>query len=96
MTMEIQLLDTGGKFLCILNNEDALLGAYPVDDNMRLHVGTSLLYRFIQYLPKCKGRIPRGYSSKCYIVLMSTPYSFAYHFYRKAFIGKRCPSHIRN
>lgn len=48
MTMEIQLLDTGGKFLCILNNEDALLGAYPVDDNMRLHVGTSLLYRFIQ------------------------------------------------
>ena len=44
MTMEIQLLDTEGKFLCILNNEDALLGAYPVDDNMRLHVGTSLLY----------------------------------------------------
>ena len=42
MTMEIQLLDTQGKFLCILNNEDALLGAYPVDDNMRLHVGTSL------------------------------------------------------
>jgi len=44
MTMEIQLLDTGGKFLCTLNNEDALLGAYPVDDNMRLHVSTSLLY----------------------------------------------------
>lgn len=44
MTMEIQLLDTEGKFLCILNNEDALLGAYPVDDNMRLHVGTSLSY----------------------------------------------------
>lgn len=44
MTMEIQLLDTEGKFLCVLNNEDALLGAYPVDDNMRLHVGTSLSY----------------------------------------------------
>ena len=43
MTMEIQLLDTEGKFLCILNNEDALLGAYPVDDNMRLHVSISLL-----------------------------------------------------
>ena len=41
MTMEIRLLDTEGKFLCILNNEDALLGAYPVDDNMRLHVGIS-------------------------------------------------------
>lgn len=38
MTMEVQLLDKEGKFLCILNNEDALLGAYPVDDNMRLHV----------------------------------------------------------
>lgn len=48
MTMEIQLLDTGGKFLCTLNNEDALLGAYPVDDNMSLHVGTSLLYIFSQ------------------------------------------------
>ena len=47
MTMEIQLLDTGGKFLCILNNEDALLGAYPVDDNMRLHVGTLLLYHIM-------------------------------------------------
>lgn len=43
MSMEIQLLDTEGKFLCILNNEDALLGAYPVDDNMRLHVGISWL-----------------------------------------------------
>ena len=43
MTMEIRLLDTEGKFLCILNNEDALLGAYPVDDNMRLHVGISWL-----------------------------------------------------
>lgn len=39
MTMEVQLLDKEGKFLCILNNEDAMLGAYPVDDNMRLHVG---------------------------------------------------------
>ncbi|XP_058956723.2 tubulin-folding cofactor B-like [Pocillopora verrucosa] len=38
MTMEVQLLDKEGKFLCILNNEDAMLGAYPVDDNMRLHV----------------------------------------------------------
>ena len=39
MTMEVQLLDKEGKFLCILNNEDAMLGAYPVDENMRLHVG---------------------------------------------------------
>ena len=36
--MEVQLLDREGKLLCVLNNEDALLGAYPVDDNMRLHV----------------------------------------------------------
>ena len=39
MTMEVQLLDRDGKFLCILNNDSALLGAYPVEDNMRLHVG---------------------------------------------------------
>ena len=38
MTMEVQLLDKEGKLLCVLNNDDALLGAYPVDDNMRLHV----------------------------------------------------------
>lgn len=39
MTMEVQLLDRDGKFLCILNNDSALFGAYPVEDNMRLHVG---------------------------------------------------------
>lgn len=38
MTMEVQLLDRDGKFLCILNNDSALFGAYPVEDNMRLHV----------------------------------------------------------
>ena len=36
--MEVQLLDKEGKLLCVLDNDDALLGAYPVDDNMRLHV----------------------------------------------------------
>lgn len=38
VTMEVQLLDKEGKLLCVLDNDDALLGAYPVDDNMRLHV----------------------------------------------------------
>ena len=38
MTMEVQLLDKEGRLLCVLDNNDALLGAYPVDDNMRLHV----------------------------------------------------------
>ena len=50
MTMEVQLLDTEGKFLCILNNEDALLGAYPVDDNMKLHVGFFVLHIKVVYL----------------------------------------------
>ena len=43
MTMEVQLLDRDGMFLCVLNNDSALLGAYPVEDNMRLHVGLFFL-----------------------------------------------------
>lgn len=38
LTMEVQLLDRDGNLLCILNNDSAFLGAYPVEDNMRLHV----------------------------------------------------------
>ena len=51
MTMEVQLLDKEGKFLCILNNEDAMLGAYPVDDNMRLHVGIFTWIIFVDVVP---------------------------------------------
>ena len=36
--MQVELMDKEGNLLCVLNNEDALLGAYPVENSMRLHV----------------------------------------------------------
>ena len=48
MTMEVQLLDREGTLLCILNNEDALLGHYPVEDNMRLHASLFYFIFFVQ------------------------------------------------
>jgi len=50
MTMEVQLLDREGTLLCILNNEDALLGHYPVEDNMRLHASYFLFFVQLQIM----------------------------------------------
>lgn len=34
----IELYSKDDLFLCRLDNNDALIGSYPIDDNMRLHV----------------------------------------------------------
>ena len=39
-TMELQLMDREGKTVAIMDNDDALLGSYPVDDYPRIHVST--------------------------------------------------------
>ena len=62
--MEVQLLDKEGKLLCVLDNDDALLGAYPVDDNMRLHV-CSICCLFT------------GGTMRCYIIILF--YYIVYH-----------------
>ena len=36
--MTISVFDKEDKFICVLDNEDALLGSYPINDGMRLHV----------------------------------------------------------
>jgi tubulin-specific chaperone B len=41
-----QIIEVYGKddsFVCRLDNNDALLGSYPIDDNMRLHVSCLLI-----------------------------------------------------
>lgn len=37
MTMQLELY-SGSKLICKIDNDEALFGSYPVDDNMRLHV----------------------------------------------------------
>lgn len=37
-SMELQLFSTQDKFLLKLEDNDALLGSYPVDDDCRIHV----------------------------------------------------------
>lgn len=36
--MDLKLFDTSDTFLQKLENNDALLGSYPVDDDCRIHV----------------------------------------------------------
>lgn len=38
--MELQLMDREGNIIVIMNDDNALLGSYPVEDNSRIHVGT--------------------------------------------------------
>lgn len=36
--MQLQLFDKQSKFVCDLDNDDTVLGAYPVQDGFRIHV----------------------------------------------------------
>lgn len=36
--MELEVYDKENKLVCVLSNNDALLGSYPIDVGMRLHV----------------------------------------------------------
>ncbi|XP_068986178.1 tubulin-folding cofactor B [Bombus flavifrons] len=37
-TMKIEVYDKNDKLICILDNGQRLLGSYPIDDGMRIHV----------------------------------------------------------
>lgn len=39
-SMDLELFSTNDEFLQKLDDNDALLGSYPVDDNCRIHVCT--------------------------------------------------------
>ncbi|EDO40244.1 predicted protein [Nematostella vectensis] len=36
--VDLQLFDKDGKLVGVMDNDEAMLGSYPVDDNMRIHV----------------------------------------------------------
>lgn len=55
--MQLELYGADDKFYCKLDQEDALLGSYPVDDGCRIHVRppylgphTSFVYSLIRLL----------------------------------------------
>ncbi|KAL4237915.1 hypothetical protein ACF0H5_002625 [Mactra antiquata] len=37
-SMKLEVYNTDNKLICLLDNDTALLGSYPVDDGMRIHV----------------------------------------------------------
>ena len=37
-SMIVEVYGTDDKFVCRLDNDDALVGSYPIDDGARLHV----------------------------------------------------------
>ena len=37
--MELEVYNEQNKLVCNLDNDSAILGSYPLEDNMRLHVG---------------------------------------------------------
>lgn len=43
-TMTLQVFDKNEKLVCNVNEEERLLGSYPIDDGMRLHVKPIFTY----------------------------------------------------
>ncbi|XP_072932931.1 tubulin-folding cofactor B-like [Epargyreus clarus] len=37
-TMKLKVYDTKNNFVCDIDNDEALLGSYPIDEGMRIHV----------------------------------------------------------
>ncbi|XP_063621930.1 tubulin-folding cofactor B [Cydia splendana] len=37
-TMKLKLFDSKNNYVCDIDNDNALLGSYPIDDGMRIHV----------------------------------------------------------
>lgn len=47
-TMKLEVYDKNNKLICCPNEGTHLLGSYPIDDGMRLHVSLSnFLYSFL-------------------------------------------------
>ncbi|XP_075226955.1 uncharacterized protein LOC142327632 [Lycorma delicatula] len=44
-TMVIKVYDSEDKFVCVLDNDESLLGSYHIDDGMRLHIEDSFEFR---------------------------------------------------
>ena len=42
-SMKLQVFGKDDKLVCDLDNNDALLGSYPVDDDMRIHVSSDYI-----------------------------------------------------
>ena len=48
-SMIVEVYSKDDKFVCRLDDDDALLGSYPVDDGARLHVILGLLFLSVTY-----------------------------------------------
>ena len=53
--MIIEVYGKDEKFVCRLDNNDALVGSYPIDDGARLHV---TFFSVLFYILKSDGYVP--------------------------------------
>ncbi|XP_054271771.1 tubulin-folding cofactor B-like isoform X2 [Macrosteles quadrilineatus] len=44
-TMKIKVFNKDNELVCTLDNDDALLGSYPIDDGMRFHIEDAFILR---------------------------------------------------
>jgi len=49
-SMVVEVYGKDDKFICCLDDNDALVGSYPIDDGARLHVWHSLLVTLTKHL----------------------------------------------
>lgn len=42
--MKLEIYDKQDKLVCKIDDDEALFGSFPIDDEMRLHVSNYLLY----------------------------------------------------
>lgn len=49
-SMDLEIFSTTDRFLQKIDNDEALFGSYPVDDECRIHVRTILKVPEMQYL----------------------------------------------
>jgi len=50
-SMIIEIYGKDDKFICRLDNDDALIGSYPVDDGARIHVIISINFHVFFSIP---------------------------------------------
>ena len=47
---DLQLFDTEGKLVCLMDNDDVPLGSYPVLNGYRVHVSKMNIQQFFIYI----------------------------------------------
>jgi len=48
--MALEVYSKDDKLICSLKSDDAMLGSYPIDDGMRIHVSCVFSLKYFNYV----------------------------------------------